>query len=129
MKKNIIIILLIFLTNIFFVPKYNELNNLAIIDNIGVSFKEDNYTIYLREIIPTKDNNKMHYEYKIYDVTTNNLDIALHLLQTKTKKQLYLKKVKSLIINTESDKITSKLKIKPKVIYHTNNILKTLKKS
>ncbi len=129
MKKNFIIILFIFLTNIFFVPKYNELNNLAIIDNIGVSFKDNNYTVYLREIIPTKDNNKMHYDYKIYEETTSNLDNALVLLQAKTKKQLYLKKVKTLLINTESDEVISKLKIKPKVIYHTNNILKKLKKS
>ena len=52
MKKTFIIILIIIIISLFSLPSYVELNNLIIVEGIGVKCNKDSYTIYLKEIIP-----------------------------------------------------------------------------
>ncbi len=125
MKKLILITSILIIISMYFVPPYKELNDLAIIDKIGIEQEKDIYHIYVREVIPTKNNNGIHYQYKIYDIETNQLEDVTKELQKKVKKKLYLNKVKSLITNINSD-INSNIPIKPKTIYHTNNIKEEL---
>ena len=129
MKKVIVVILVLLGAIIIKIPEYVELNDLAIIETVGVKYNEGLYTIYLKEIIPKKDENGITYDYKYYKSTDKNILKALK--NTKTKKKLYLKRVKYLITNLEkSNKTLKELNIKPKSITHTKkNILKVIKAS
>lgn len=117
MKKIIAIILIIILNLI--IPKYKELNNIKIIDGIGIKEKNNTYTIYFREIIPIKDNNSITYKYKYYK--TNDKDITKAIKEAN--KKLYLNKIKFIVTNTNNYKT---LNIKINKIYHTNNVYKKL---
>ncbi len=127
MKKLLITTIIFILLFIFIVPPYNELNNIAIIDSIGIEKTNDNYIVYLREIIPKKSDNGIKYTYKIYKTYTNKLENIESKLQKNVKKKLYLNKVKYLVININNTKLIDKLKINPKSIYHTNNVKDKLK--
>lgn len=122
MKKILISTFILIIMFIFLVPKYNELNNITIIDSIGIEKNNNNYIIYFREVIPVKIDNGLKYNYKIYNIKTSKLDKAVTLFEKKQNKKLYLDKVKFLITNTSSDYIKSKININPKIIYHSNNV-------
>jgi hypothetical protein len=106
------------------IPKYTELNHLIIIDGIGIEKENDIYTIYLREIIPIKDNNSIKYEYKYYKEKDNDINKAINKINDKTNKKLYLEKIKFLVTNSNDYK---SLKIKFKNIYKTNDVYQELK--
>ncbi len=131
MKKIFIIIIIILGSIIFKIPEYVELNDLAIIENMAVEYKDSRYTVYLKEIIPKKDENGINYDYKYYNASDIDLDDVYKKLKAKTKKKLYYKSVKSLIINLEkSDEIVKIFSINPKNIIHTKkDLYKELKKS
>ena len=98
MNKLLIILLLIplFFINI---PPYIELNNIAIIEEIGIKQNKNNYTLYLKEIIPIKEDNSIKYEYKYYESTSKNIKSCLKKINNKTKKTIYLNKVKTIYTN------------------------------
>lgn len=131
MKKIILIILLLSELLIINIPPYVELNNLAIIEEIGVIKENNQYTLILKEVIPIKDNQGIKYKYKYYQESSTTLINAYKKLKKDTKKKLYLKKAKSLITNiSSSNKILKILNIKPSSIIHTkDNILKKIKSS
>ena len=122
MKRIIILILLLSIS--LMIPKYTELNHLIIIDGIGIEKENDIYTIYLREIIPIKDNNSIKYEYKYYKEKDNDINKAINKINDKTNKKLYLDKIKFLVTNSNDYK---SLKIKFKNIYKTNDVYQALK--
>ena len=122
MKKIILILLIIIELFIIKIPKYEELNNLAIIKEIAIEYKENKYTIYLKEIIPIKDNQGINYKYKIYKETSSTIKEAYNKIKKKTKKKIYLNKVQKLKTNIKNtNKIKKELQIKPKSIIHSNN--------
>lgn len=129
MKKIILIILLLIELLIINIPPYVELNNLAIIEEIGVIKEHNQYTLILKEVIPIKDNQGIKYQYKYYQESSTTLINAYENLKEDTKKKLYLKKAKSLITNISSSKeILKILNIKPGNIIHTkDNIFKKIK--
>lgn len=131
MKKVGIIILLISIVVFPKISPYVELNNLAIIESIGVSYKDENYTIWLKEVIPIKDEQGINYEYEYYKGTGQSIEKAYKEITLKTKKKLYLKRTKLLITNLKhSQNVINALKIKPKNILHsTESIYKELKNS
>ena len=123
MKRIILILLIILELFIIKIPKYEELNNLVIIKEIAVEYSKDKYTIYLKEIIPIKANQGINYKYKIYKETSTSIKKAYNKIVSKTKKKLYLNKVKTLTTNIKNtDKIKNEIKIKPESIIHSNNI-------
>ena len=130
MKKLFIIIIIILGAYIFKIPKYNELNNLAIIESIAVEYDGTNYTLYLKEIIPTKNDQGIKYDYKYYQEKDKTIESSYKKIKEKTKKKLYLKRCKFLITNIHnSENIIRILSISPEIIYHEpNNIYKKLKK-
>ena len=131
MKKLFIIIIIILGAYIFKIPKYNELNNLAIIESIAVEYDGTNYTLYLKEIIPTKNDQGIKYNYKYYQAKDKTIESSYKKIKTKTKKKLYLKRCKFLITNIHnSENIIKILSIRPEIIYHEpNNIYEKLKKN
>lgn len=119
MKKIILYILIIIELTIFKIPKYVELNNIAIIEEISLIEKYDKYTLTLKETIPIKDEQGIKYKYKEYKKTASTPKKAYQLIEKSTKKRLYLKKTKSLKTNILiTSKIIKELNINPKIIIH-----------
>lgn len=94
MKKIIIFSFLFIILFLFVVPKYNELNNISIIEYIGIEKINNNTTYYLKEIIPKKNNYNINYTYKIHKGK------SIKDIENKTNKKFYLNKVKLIITNT-----------------------------
>lgn len=88
MKK--IIIITIILIGYFFIPKYNELNNIILIDKITIKHIGNKYNIILREKYLTKEENNLKYKYKYYYDTIENINNINKLYN----KKFYLKKAK-----------------------------------
>lgn len=122
MKKIIIIMIILIIIYISKIPPYNELNNISIIDGIGIEKKDSNYILYLREIIPNKKENGITYEYKIYQESTENILKRIENLQKKNKKKLYLNKVKFIVTNYQINSTHKSIKI-----YQTKNVINKLK--
>ena len=127
MNKLLIIFLLIPLLFIN-IPPYIELNNLAIIEEIGIKKNKENYTLYLKEIIPIKEDNSIKYEYKHYESTNKNISSCLKDINKTTKKTIYLNKVKTIYTNKYIN-IKKELGIKPNSIKVTNKDIKTFLKN
>ena len=127
MNKLLIIFLLIPLLFIK-IPPYIELNNLAIIEEIGIKKNKENYTLYLKEIIPIKEDNSIKYEYKYYESTNKNISSCLKDINKTTKKTIYLNKVKTIYTNKYIN-IKKELGIKPNSIKLTNKDIKNLLKN
>lgn len=107
----ILIILIIICFYTFNIPKYRELNNIKIIEEIG--YDCGNNTIYLKEIIPEKDDSGIEYKYKIYNINNN------------INNTFYLKSTKYIITNCPNTSyLINKYNLTPKYIYHTNNDIK-----
>lgn len=122
MKKIFLTLIIILELLIIKIPEYNELNNIAIIEEITVIKQNNKYHITFKEIIPIKENNSLTYKYKEHKIKTNDLTKSLEEISKTTKKKLYLSKTKSLTTNlTYSNKITKLYKIKPKIINHPSN--------
>ena len=123
MKKIIIMLISIFLLS--GCADYVEINDLAIIKGVGVSYKNSSYTIYMKEIIPARSDDGIEYKYKIYEASADDLESALEKVADKTKKKLYYKRCKFLVTDVDnSDFINEMLEIKPKSIYHPSNDVK-----
>ncbi len=127
MKKIITLIIILLGALLIKIPPYVELNNLAIIEAIGV-MHTDKYTIYLKEVIPTKDENGIKYEYKYYKSSSFSLEDAYDKLNRNIKKKLYYKDTSYIVLNMEkSNKVKKIFSINPKKIIHTKNVYKKLK--
>ena len=132
MKRLIIILIIIILSIIIIdIPKYEELNNLAIIDAIGIEKDNDTVKIILREIVPLKDDNGIKYDYIYYKNSANTVKNALIKIKKNTNKKIYLDRCNYLVLDSNyTEDIKAILHINPKIIYHrTNNILNYIKKS
>ena len=124
MNKLLIILLLIPLLFIN-IPPYIELNNIAIIEEIGIKQNKNNYTLYLKEIIPIKEDNSIKYEYKYYESTSKNIKSCLKKINKSTKKTIYINKVKTIYTNKNIN-IKKELGIKPNSIKLTNKDIKSI---
>ena len=124
MNKLLIILLLIPLLFIN-IPPYIELNNIAIIEEMGIKQNKNNYTLYLKEIIPIKEDNSIKYEYKYYESTSKNIKTCLKKINNKTKKTIYINKVK-IIYTNKNINIKKELGIKPNSIKLTNKDIKSI---
>lgn len=125
MKKGLVILAVLLASWILPIPGYEELNNLAIIEGIGISFENEKYTVWLKEIIPVKEEQGINYHYKFYEGTATSVEKAMKKIEKNTRKKLYLKRSKFLAIDFEnSSSIIKKLNIEPKNIYHPTEKIK-----
>lgn len=126
---NKLLIIFLFIPLLFInIPPYIELNNLAIIEEIGIKHNKENYTLYLKEIIPIKEDNSIEYEYKYYESTNKNIKSCLKEISKTTKKTIYLNKVKTIYTNKNIN-IKKELGIKPNSIKLTNKDIKSILKN
>lgn len=135
MKRTVVgclcLIAIIVFLFIIKIPKYVELNNLVIVEGIGVKCDKEKYTLYLREIIPLKDDTGISYKHKIYASDDfPNLQKAYKNITTKMNKKIFYKDTKYIVTNCKkSDKILEYFEVKPNYIEHTEeDIFKILKK-
>lgn len=112
MRKTIYIIIFIFL--LIGNNNYKDLNNLAIITNIGIIKNNDKYQIIYQEIIPKISNNKIKNEFKYYTNSSNSLKNAFYNLQEDITKEIYLEHLENIIIKSDDNQI----------IYNIDNFLK-----
>lgn len=107
--------------------KYVELNNLAIIEGIGVEC-DSNIKLYLQEVIPIKSDAGIKYQYKYLSSEANNIDNAFIKIKKNNKKTIYTNKVKYIVTNCKSSKkVREYFKINNITIYHNKNVLSKLK--
>lgn len=106
MKKKVIytVIITILILGTSTLTKYEELNNLAIISNINLAYKNGNYIITLQEIIPKKGDNKVKYEYKNSSITSRSIKKGFKKIKDYSHKKIYLKKVQNIILDYKSRK-------------------------
>lgn len=115
MKKNILIIISVILISLIFnIPKYRELNNIHIIEGIGINCINDKQIVYLKEIIPEKDDSGIEYKYRYY--TYHN---------KINNNKIYLKGTRYIITNCiNTNEVINTYNLNPKYIYHTNKDIK-----
>ena len=90
MKKTLFIIILLFVISFFVdIPNYVELNDLAIIDKVTCK----NEIVFLREIIPIKDDTGISYKYKKYKITISDKNNITTELENKLDKNIYFKNI------------------------------------
>lgn len=86
--------------------KYEELNNLAIISNITITYKDKNYVVTMQEIIPQKSENKVDYDYKYRTGSDKSLTKAFSNIIDHSPKKIYLRRVQNIIVDyKDKDKI------------------------
>ncbi len=93
MKKLLIMIISI-IPILFVVPKYNELNNLTIIDKINIKCYKNQYQIILREKKITKNENGITYKYNYYKNNLYNINNIRKEFKNKYHKNFYYQKIK-----------------------------------
>lgn len=130
MKKIIIgvtcIIILIISFFLIKIPEYVELNNLIIVEGIGVECNKEYFKLYLKEVIPTKDDTGISYDYRIYDSgNSSSIANAYKKLEKKSKKKIFYKDVRYVMTNcTKSESILEYFDVNPNYIEHTKNEIK-----
>lgn len=133
LKTVFVVILVLVPIFIFKIPEYVELNDLAIIEGIGLSCHEDGVTLYLKEVVPVKSDAGITYQYNYYQSDGKKLDNAYQKIQNKEDKKIFIDRSQYIVTNcTSTDFIFEyfhlyNLKIQHQ---HTNkNIVKQLKKT
>ena len=103
MRKYLLFIIPIIILFLMPIPSYVELNHLIIVDEIHV-ICNDSYTLMIREIIPIRENNSIDYQYKEYQSSHKNLELAKKRIEEDTKDRFYYKKAKIIIGNCPNKK-------------------------
>ena len=102
MKKIILIVFYTLSLFIIKIPKYIELNHLNIVQNIGISYSNSLYNIYIKEIIPVKDSNGINYKYKYYNAYDKRFNSLFNKINKRYNTNLYFGKCKYLVVDSNS---------------------------
>lgn len=133
LKTVFVVILVLVPIFIFKIPEYVELNDLAIIEGIGLSCHEDGVTLYLKEVVPVKSDAGITYQYNYYQSDGKKLDNAYQKIQNKEDKKIFVDRSQYIVTNcTSTDFIFEYFHLYDLKIQHqhTNkNIVKQLKKT
>ena len=130
LKHGLVLILLLLPILIFKIPKYVELNDLAIIQGVGYSCNDGNKILYLKEIIPIKGDAGLEYQYEYYQEQGEKFNNLVQKIENHTKKKIYLSKVKFVVTNCDISKdVEEELKKEDiKIYYVESDIKQKLKK-
>lgn len=134
MKKMTIIIIFILL--LFGTNNYKDLNNISIITNIGIDYKNKNYKLIYQEADPIKEDNKVDNNFKYYTTTCKELNTCFKDIEEIISKEIYLGHLQNIIITKNKKNTVYKLdKYIDKdlddfyIIYSESSINKVLKYS
>ena len=103
MRKYLLFIIPIIILFLMPIPSYVELNHLIIVDEIHV-ICNDSYTLMIREIIPIRENNSIDYQYKEYQSSHKDLELAKKRIEDDTKYPFYYKRAHLKISNCPNKK-------------------------
>ena len=126
---KILIVLILFLIPIILFPinNYVELNDLVIIQGIGLDCNS-NYGLYLQEVIPMKSDGSIRYHYRYYKAESNQLDKAFLKIKKNSQNKFYVKKAKYVVTNCKrSKKVRDYFHLEDITIYHEDKVLDKLK--
>lgn len=131
LKTVFVVILILIPIFIFKIPEYVELNDLAIIEGIGLSCHEDGVTLYLKEVVPVKSDAGITYQYNYYQSDGKKLDNAYQKIQNKEDKKIFMNRSQYIVTNcTSTDFIFEYFHLYDLKIQHADkNIVKQLKKT
>ena len=86
MKKIIVLVVLIITFGfIIKIPEYHELNDLAIIQGVGVEYKNNSYIVYMKEVIPIRSDMGIDYKVKFLATNIENSDYIKDILKINPK--------------------------------------------
>lgn len=97
MKKIIFLITIIFLFT--GCKSYTELNDLSIVNTLGIDFKDNKYILKLTTIETDQDNNKI---INIYSSNRNTLEDSYQDIYLSLNKKLYLSHINLLILTSDA---------------------------
>ena len=130
MKKKIYFILsFLLILMIGGCSKYEELNNLSIISNITITYKDGLYIVSMQEIIPQKGENKINYDYKYRTGSGKNLAKAFSNIIDHSPKKIYLRRVQNVIMKAflEYDRKYKNISREASIVLTKNDLGKVLK--
>lgn len=98
MKKILIlIIILIFISG----TPYIELNQLAIVDMIGIAYQDNQYILYITTLEAEKETDKTTTEHEVYQITGNSLGEVFEKAKLVNQKTTYYKHVSVLLLDEQ----------------------------
>jgi len=100
-KLLLVVILILFSSSC---SKYEELNDLSIISNVEIKYKDNKYVVIMQEIIPKKNDNSFKYDYSYRTGTGRNIDSAFSNIIDHSPKTVYLKKIQNVVIEKKNHK-------------------------
>ena len=113
MKKLLIILIIITLTGC---SSYIELNDLAIINSIGIQKDDNNYKISI-SLLNEVDKDTLEPSLRLIEINNTNLNLAFEELSLNLNKQIYLSHLNLLVI----DDSIKKMEIQEIINYFLNN--------
>lgn len=97
MKKKIIFLIVVLLLNTG-CTSYTELNDLSIVNTLGIDYKDNKYIITLSIIEKDNDNDNI----KVYTANNKNINKAINNIYLSSNKKLYLSHLDLLILTKDS---------------------------
>ena len=101
MKKLLIILIIITLTGC---SSYIELNDLAIINSIGIQKDDNNYKISI-SLLNEVDKDTLEPSLRLIEINNTNLNLAFEELSLNLNKQIYLSHLNLLVIDDSIKKM------------------------
>ncbi|MCI8588038.1 MAG: hypothetical protein HFG40_00105 [Bacilli bacterium] len=102
MKKSKLLLILLPLLLITGCSSYIELNQLGIVNLLGIDYKEDGYHLYISIIEGEKEDGTLSKNTTVYDATGDSLDQAFHHLYLKSNKKIYLSHMDALVLTEDA---------------------------
>lgn len=101
MKKIVLLLIFFSILTILLldIPKYNELNNISIIDKITINCSDNNYNVTLREVTLHRKDNGITFRYSYYKNDIKNIYQLKNNYLDKYHKVFYYDKVKVIDTN------------------------------
>lgn len=99
MKKIILLVVSIFLLSGCY--DYQELNDVSIINGIGVDYKDDKYLVSLEVITSSKEGTSSKIKTYVITGKDENIVTAFNNAMNKANKKVYMQHVKGLILGKE----------------------------
>ena len=122
MKKYIFLVLMLLLLLFLPIPEYHELNQIKILNSIQITCINHQYYVIYKEIVPEKDNNRIHYRYPTYESYGTDLSSIKKDFDQKYHSLFYYDRIKFISTNCSNiDEISQVYSISHNKIQYQNS--------
>lgn len=138
MKYIKLLLIIPFLILVSSCSRYEELDDLSIISNIEIKYKNNKFVVVMQEIIPKQNDNSFKYDYSYRTGSGKSINKAFSSIIDHSPKRIYLKKIQNIVIKKSHKKEIIKELIKYQVdnknisknssVVISNNSLKSIMK-